>query len=119
MKRAGHARKDVTSSALSKMIWVEGCAYRTGVRQWLSRGAPQSPGDGEWLLHRSDTCHQCTVSRLCRRDTLCDCRRDSARSKGLSGRATSVRKLDKALDEAPNRGWIVVDMKADWNVVYP
>ncbi|WP_422001071.1 HAD family hydrolase [Reyranella sp.] len=28
-------------------------------------------------------------------------------------------KLDKALDEARQRGWTVVDMKADWNTVYP
>ena len=30
-----------------------------------------------------------------------------------------VGKLDKALDEAPSRGWTVVDMKSDWNTVYP
>lgn len=28
-------------------------------------------------------------------------------------------KLDKALDEAPKRGWVVIDMKNDWNRVYP
>ncbi len=28
-------------------------------------------------------------------------------------------KLDKALDEAPKRGWLVVDMKKDWSVIYP
>jgi hypothetical protein len=28
-------------------------------------------------------------------------------------------KLDKALDEAPSRGWVVVDMKADWKHVLP
>ena len=28
-------------------------------------------------------------------------------------------RLDKALDEAPRRGWTVVDMKEDWNIVYP
>ncbi|QDT52739.1 haloacid dehalogenase-like hydrolase [Caulifigura coniformis] len=27
-------------------------------------------------------------------------------------------KLDKALDEAPTRGWLVVDMKNDWNTVF-
>jgi phosphoserine phosphatase len=34
-------------------------------------------------------------------------------------RASSVGKLDKALDEAVTRGWIVVDMKADWRRVFP
>lgn len=34
-------------------------------------------------------------------------------------RASHVGKLDKALDEAPSRGWTVVDMKSDWKTVYP
>ncbi len=28
-------------------------------------------------------------------------------------------KLDKGLDEAPKRGWTVIDMKADWKTVFP
>jgi len=28
-------------------------------------------------------------------------------------------RLDAALDEAPSRGWTVVDMKADWRTIYP
>ena len=27
-------------------------------------------------------------------------------------------RLDKALDEAPKRGWVVVDMKNDWKIIY-
>jgi phosphoglycolate phosphatase-like HAD superfamily hydrolase len=34
-------------------------------------------------------------------------------------RQSHVGRLDKALDEAPRRGWVVVDMKQDWKVVYP
>ena len=34
-------------------------------------------------------------------------------------RHSSIGKLDKALDEAVRRGWIVVDMKQDWNRVFP
>lgn len=34
-------------------------------------------------------------------------------------RQSHVGKLDKALDEAPKRGWLVVDMKTDWKVIYP
>jgi phosphoglycolate phosphatase-like HAD superfamily hydrolase len=34
-------------------------------------------------------------------------------------RESHIGKLDKALDEAPERGWTVVDMKADWNQVFP
>lgn len=34
-------------------------------------------------------------------------------------RDSSVGKLDKALDEAPTRGWIVVSMKDDWKQIFP
>jgi hypothetical protein len=34
-------------------------------------------------------------------------------------RQSSVGKLDKALDEAQAKGWTIVDMKQDWNVVFP
>jgi hypothetical protein len=34
-------------------------------------------------------------------------------------RASHVGRLDKALDEAAQRGWVVVDMKKDWRVIYP
>jgi phosphoglycolate phosphatase-like HAD superfamily hydrolase len=34
-------------------------------------------------------------------------------------RQSKVGKLDKAWDEAMQRKWIVVDMKADWKVIYP
>jgi len=34
-------------------------------------------------------------------------------------RQSSVGRLDKAWDEAVKRGWIVVDMKNDWKVIYP
>jgi phosphoglycolate phosphatase-like HAD superfamily hydrolase len=33
-------------------------------------------------------------------------------------RQSSIGKLDKALDEAVAKGWTVVDMKQDWNVVF-
>jgi len=34
-------------------------------------------------------------------------------------RASHVGKLDKALDEAQAKGWIVVDMKRDWKRIFP
>jgi len=30
-----------------------------------------------------------------------------------------IGRLDKALDQAREKGWTVVDMKNDWKVVYP
>jgi hypothetical protein len=33
-------------------------------------------------------------------------------------RESSVGKLDKALDEAHSRGWVVVDMKSDFKKVF-
>jgi hypothetical protein len=34
-------------------------------------------------------------------------------------RQSDVGRLDKVLDEANAKGWTVVDMKRDWNVVFP
>jgi phosphoserine phosphatase len=34
-------------------------------------------------------------------------------------RESHVGRLDKALDEAGQRGWTVVDMKADWAIIHP
>ena len=34
-------------------------------------------------------------------------------------RRSSFGKLDKALDEATAKGWVVVDMKEDWRVIFP
>jgi len=34
-------------------------------------------------------------------------------------RQSHIGKLDKALDEATAKGWTVVDMKKDWNAVFP
>jgi phosphoglycolate phosphatase-like HAD superfamily hydrolase len=34
-------------------------------------------------------------------------------------RRSNFGRLDKALDEAPRRGWIVVDMKTEWKTVFP
>jgi hypothetical protein len=34
-------------------------------------------------------------------------------------RTSHVGRLARGLDEAPRRGWTVVDMKRDWAVIYP
>jgi hypothetical protein len=34
-------------------------------------------------------------------------------------RASHIGRLARALDEAPKRGWVVVDMKQDWKTIYP
>ncbi|MBX3411388.1 MAG: haloacid dehalogenase-like hydrolase [Pirellulales bacterium] len=34
-------------------------------------------------------------------------------------RDSAIGRLKRALDEAPERGWHVVDMKQDWRVIYP
>lgn len=34
-------------------------------------------------------------------------------------RESHAGRLDQALDEAPQRGWLVIDMQKDWNRIYP
>ncbi len=43
---------------------------------------------------------------------------DGEREYAYDARTTSTGKLVEALKEAPARGWLVVDMKQDWNVVF-
>jgi len=43
---------------------------------------------------------------------------DAARDYGYD-RKSSVGTLDKALDEANAKGWVVVDMKRDWKTIFP
>lgn len=35
------------------------------------------------------------------------------------GRASAVGHLARALDEAPQRGWLVIDMQREWLTIYP
>ena len=34
-------------------------------------------------------------------------------------RGSHVGKLERGLDEAAKRGWVVIDMKRDWRVIHP
>ena len=34
-------------------------------------------------------------------------------------RDSHIGQLDQVLNEAPQRGWVVVDMKEDWSQIYP
>ena len=33
--------------------------------------------------------------------------------------SSHIGRLARGLDEAPKRGWVVVDMKQDWKRIYP
>jgi hypothetical protein len=44
---------------------------------------------------------------------------DDAEREYAYDRNSPVGRLDKALDEARQRGWVVVSMKKDWKVIYP
>ena len=46
-------------------------------------------------------------------------RHDDADREYAYDRQSKIGHLDKALDEAPTRGWVVVSMKSDWNRVFP
>ena len=46
-------------------------------------------------------------------------RHTDAKREWAYDRQSHIGKLDKALDEAKNNGWVVVDMKQDWKVIYP
>lgn len=43
---------------------------------------------------------------------------DGDREYAYDAKTKSTGKLVEALEEAPNRGWLVVDMKQDWNAIF-
>jgi hypothetical protein len=43
---------------------------------------------------------------------------DSEREYAYDAKTSSTGKLIEALKEAPQRGWLVVDMKRDWNAIF-
>jgi hypothetical protein len=44
---------------------------------------------------------------------------DDAEREFAYDRESPVGKLNKGLDEAPRRGWSVIDMKNDWKTIFP
>jgi len=44
---------------------------------------------------------------------------DDAEREWAYDRKSSIGKLDRGLDEAPKRGWVVVSMKRDWKFIFP
>jgi phosphoserine phosphatase len=44
---------------------------------------------------------------------------DDAGREWAYDRTSPIGKLDRGLDEAPKRGWVVISMKNDWKVVFP
>ena len=34
-------------------------------------------------------------------------------------RGSHIGRLERGLDEGPNRGWVIVDMSSDWNTIFP
>jgi len=44
---------------------------------------------------------------------------DDAEREYAYDRQSAIGKLDRGLDEAPQRGWVVVSIKDDWNRVFP
>ncbi len=44
---------------------------------------------------------------------------DDAKREWAYSRKSHIGKLDRGLNEAPTRGWTIVSMKDDWNVIFP
>jgi phosphoglycolate phosphatase-like HAD superfamily hydrolase len=67
-----------------------------GDQQMLEWSAAGSGGSLQGLVHHTDAAREWAYDRT-----------------------ATFGKLDKAWDEATRRGWLIVDMKRDWKVVYP
>jgi phosphoglycolate phosphatase-like HAD superfamily hydrolase len=85
-----------------------------GIQRHIGRRPIAAFGNSDGDLQMLQwTCHS-TGLRLCLYVHHTDGRREWAYD-----RESHIGKLDKGLDEAKLRGWTVVDMKDDWNRVFP
>lgn len=85
-----------------------------GIQRFIGRHPIAAFGnsDGDYEMLRWTTAAKGTRFGLLVHHT------DAAREYAYD-RDTHIGKLDKGLDEAAQRGWIVADMKKDWKVVFP
>jgi hypothetical protein len=86
----------------------EGINHFIGRRPIFAFG--NSDGDQQMLEWTADCKRLCFMGLVHHTDAVREYAYD---------RDSSVGKLDKALDEANAKGWTVVDMKSDWNTIFP
>jgi hypothetical protein len=84
-----------------------------GIQQHIGRRPIAAFGNSDGDLQMLQWTAAGKGSRLCLLVRHTDAEREWAYD-----RHSSIGKLDKGLDEAVRRGWIVVDMKQDWNRVF-
>jgi len=100
---------------LPKVLFVDdGPGKPEGINHFIGRqpifAFGNSDGDKEmleWTAYCKGACFMGLVHHT-----------DAAREYAYD-RDSSVGKLDKALDEATEKGWTVVDMKNDWKTIFP
>ena len=98
-----------------KVLFVDdGPGKPEGINHFIGRqpifAFGNSDGDKEMLEWTAACEHLCFMGLVHHTDAVREYAYD---------RDSSVGKLDKALDEANAKGWTVVDMKNDWNTIFP
>ena len=92
---------------------AEGPGKVIGINQYIGRrpiaSCGNSDGDKEMLELASSGNGACLALLVHHTD---------AEREWAYDRTSHVGRLDKALDEARKKGWIVVDMKNDWKIIY-
>jgi hypothetical protein len=91
-----------------------------GIEQYIGRRPVAAFGnsDGDYEMLRWTTAGERGGVSSPRRFALIVHHTDAEREWAYD-RDSHVGRLDKALTEAKDRGWTVVDMKRDWKAVYP
>ena len=93
----------------------DGPGKPVGINQFIGRhpilAFGNSDGDLEMLQYT-------TIGQTASRLGLIVHHTDAVREYAYD-RDSKVGHLEKALDQAPQRGWIVVDMKSDWKTIFP
>jgi hypothetical protein len=112
---SGNSRRSISYRKLPAIDLVDdGPGKLVGIQQGISRRPIMAFGNSDGDLQML----QWTASGEGARFTLVVHHTDADREWAYD-RQSSVGRLDKALDEAAARHWTIVDMKQDWQVVFP
>ncbi len=85
-----------------------------GIQKFIGRRPVMALGNSDGDLHMLQWTTAGDGPRLAMIVRHTDSRREYAYD-----RLSSIGRLEKALDEAATRGWIVVDMRNDWKTIFP
>ncbi len=106
------------TSTASVMLIDDGPGKATGIDHSIGRVPIAAFGNSDGDLEMLETTTRSSESARGKRLAAFVWHTDAVREYAYD-RDTTVGRLDRGLSEAPRLGWLLIDMKRDWKVVFP